>query len=429
MPLTYTGAVHRYVTMLALIIAGEIVFGLPFHTARFFRPTLLEAFGFTNTELGDLFAVYGITAMLSYFPGGALADRFPARSLLTASLFATAAGGLFMATLPAAMPMGLLYGFWGVTTIFLFWGALIRATREWGGESTQGLAFGVLEGGRGLVAALTATLALAVFAAIMPDNVEAVNDEVRRAGMRSIILVYTAAAFIAGVLTWFTVPVPDAAGYRNPHPLRGMAAVLKRPVIWAHAAVIVCAYCAYKGLDNYSLYAVQVLGMDEVRGAALATWGSWVRPIAAVVAGVVADRFGAARSIGVAFAVLAVSWILLGVSSADEAALGIVYLNLFVTFFAVFALRGIYFALLEENRTPPYLTGAAVGLVSLVGFTPEIFFAPITGRILDANPGIVGFQYYFLFLAGVMVLGVLVVLALLALRRKGSLWPGQEPPR
>ena len=91
MPLTYTGAVHRYVTMLALIIAGEIVFGLPFHTARFFRPTLLEAFGFTNTELGDLFAVYGITAMLSYFPGGALADRFPARSLLTASLFATAA--------------------------------------------------------------------------------------------------------------------------------------------------------------------------------------------------------------------------------------------------------------------------------------------------------------------------------------------------
>jgi len=36
--------------------------------------------------------------MISYFPGGALADRFPARSLLTASLFATGAGGLFMAT-------------------------------------------------------------------------------------------------------------------------------------------------------------------------------------------------------------------------------------------------------------------------------------------------------------------------------------------
>ena len=412
--------------MLALIVAGEIVFGLPFHTARFFRPTLLEVFGFTNTQLGDLFAIYGVTAMISYFPGGALADRFPARSLLTASLFATGAGGLFMATIPPAMPMGLLYGFWGVTTIFLFWGALIRATREWGGESSQGVAFGVLEGGRGLVAALIASLALAVFASIMPENVSLASDEVRRNGMRSIILVYTAAAFIAGVLTWFTVPVPAAQAAVNRHPLHGMSVVLKRPVIWAHAAVIVCAYCGYKGLDNYSLYAVQVLGMDEVRGAALSTWGSWIRPVAAVVAGVLADRFDAARSIGVAFAVLAVSWVLLGLSSADAAALHIVYLNLFVTFFAVFALRGIYFALLEENRTPAYLTGAAVGLVSLVGYTPEIFFAPITGRILDANPGIVGFRHYFLFLAGIAVVGILVVLALLGLRRKGKLWPARD---
>jgi len=63
---------------------------------------MLDVFGFTNTQLGDIFAVYGLTAMLSYFPGGALADRFSARFLLTASLFATAAGGLYMAMIPGA---------------------------------------------------------------------------------------------------------------------------------------------------------------------------------------------------------------------------------------------------------------------------------------------------------------------------------------
>jgi drug/metabolite transporter (DMT)-like permease len=92
----------------------------------------------------------------------------------------------------------------------------------------------------------------------------------------------------------------------------------------------------------------------------------------------------------------------------------------------VFALRGIYFALLEENRTPAYLTGAAVGLVSLVGYTPEIFFAPITGRILDANPGVVGFRHYFLFLAGIAMLGIVVVTVLLKLRRSGLAWPAQR---
>ena len=137
-----TNLMRRILFITALVIAGEMVFGLPFHTARFFRPTLLEVFGFTNTQLGDLFAVYGITAMLSYFPGGALADRYSARKLLTLSLFATAAGGLYMATIPGAMQMALLYGFWGVTTIFLFWGALIRATRDWGGQAAQGTAFG-----------------------------------------------------------------------------------------------------------------------------------------------------------------------------------------------------------------------------------------------------------------------------------------------
>ncbi len=33
--------------------------------------------------------------------------------------------------------------------------------------------------------------------------------------------------------------------------------------VWAQAAVIICAYCAFKGLDNYSLYAVQVLGSTK----------------------------------------------------------------------------------------------------------------------------------------------------------------------
>jgi len=413
--------------MLALIVAGEIVFGLPFHTARFFRPTLLEVFGFTNTQLGDLFAVYGITAMIAYFPGGALADRYSARFLLTASLFATAAGGLFMATIPVALPMAILYGYWGVTSVFLFWGALIRATREWGGQTSQGMAFGILEGGRGVVAALVSTLALAIFAAIMPENVGQASDEVRRSGMQSIILVYSLAAFAAAALTWLTVPVPDPISYKRSNPLHGMGVVLGRPIIWAQAAVIICAYCGYKGLDNYSLYAVQVLGMDEVRGAALATYGAWVRPFAAVIAGLVADRFSAARSISVTFGVLIVAYLLLGTTAPDASTLNVVYANLFVTFFAVFALRGIYFALLEENRTPAFLTGAAVGLVSLIGYTPEIFFAPITGRILDANPGLVGFQHYFLFLAAIAALGVVVVVWLLWLRRGGQekLWPAK----
>ncbi|MDH3942315.1 MAG: MFS transporter, partial [Xanthomonadales bacterium] len=140
---------HRIFYMLGLILAGEAIYALPFHVTRFFRPTVLEVFDLTNTELGTAQAVYGVIAMLSYFPGGPLADRFPARKLLAWSLWSTAAGGLYMATMPGFRGALIIWGFFGFTTILLFWAALIRATREWGGIKEQGRAFGFLEGGRG----------------------------------------------------------------------------------------------------------------------------------------------------------------------------------------------------------------------------------------------------------------------------------------
>src|SRR5690349_6241752 len=117
----------RIAEMAALIFAGEAIFGLPFHVARFFRPTLLEVFALSNTELGAVFSAYGVLAMLAYFPGGALADRYSARKLLSASLVLTALGGLYMLSIPDLRGLTLLFALYGVTTILLFWAALIRA--------------------------------------------------------------------------------------------------------------------------------------------------------------------------------------------------------------------------------------------------------------------------------------------------------------
>ncbi len=419
----------RTLHIVALIVSGEMIFGLPFHTARFFRPTLLDAFGFTNTQLGDLFAVYGVTAMLAYFPGGALADRFSARGLLTTSLVTTAIGGVYMASYPNAVQMAILYGYWGVTTIFLFWAALIRATREWGGNTSQGTAFGLLDGGRGLAAAMFAAFTVTVLAGYLPADATLSTDEERRAGFRTVILLYSAVTLGAAVLVWFIVPRPGQAVATRRNPLAGMAIVLRRPIIWAQAAVIICAYCGYKGLDTYSLYAVQVLGMDEIEGARLATAGAYIRPIAAVAAGLIADRFDAARTLRWSFAILMLAYSALAFALPETTGLIVIYVNLFISFFAVFALRGVYFALLGQTRTPPNITGAAVGMVSFVGYTPEIFFAPIAGRILDASPGAPGHLDYFRFLAIIAGIGIAVVSWLIWLNRPGKQggWAEQEP--
>ncbi len=72
----------------------------------------------------------------------------------------------------------------------------------------------------------------------------------------------------------------------------------------------------------------------------------------------------------------------------------------------------MYFALLEETTISKNITGTAVGLISVIGFTPDVFFAAISGRLLDAAPGIEGHQHFFMLLAVISVIGMVATMIL-----------------
>jgi sugar phosphate permease len=402
--------VERATFMIALIIAGEAVFSLPFHVARFFRPTVLQVFELTNTELGGAQAVYGVVAMLAYFPGGPLADRFSARSLLTASLLATSAGGLYFATFPPYEALGLLFGFWGITTILLFWAALIRATREWGGPDEQGRAFGILDGGRGLFAAVMAAAAVMVFQALLPEDAAEITPAERARALGGIIYTYTAVTAGAGALCWLFVPGQQPVRPPSVGLLEHVGGVVRMPRIWLQALVVVCAYIGYKGVDDYALYAVQAYGMNEVEGAEVATLSAWVRPFAAVGAGWLADRTRASSVASACFMLLVGAYAWLALATPRPSALWVLYLNVLVTCAAIFGLRGVYFALFEEGQVPLAVTGTAVGFVSVVGYTPDIFVNLVGGVLLDRSPGVEGHQHFFLFLGAAALVGLLASL-------------------
>ena len=72
----------------------------------------------------------------------------------------------------------------------------------------------------------------------------------------------------------------------------------------------------------------------------------------------------------------------------------------------VYSLRPLYFAIMEEGKIPYALTGTAVGIVSVVGYTPDIFVGPLMGLLLDNSPGEAGHRHLFLFLAMFACLGL-----------------------
>jgi sugar phosphate permease len=419
--------VRRALALLALIVAGESIFFLPFVLPRVFRPTILEVFGLSNTELGTAFALYGIVAMAAYALGGPLADYFCPRKLLAIALVGTSLGGILLAQSPSLATLKTLYAYWGFTTIALFWAALIRVTRQWGGKLAQGSAFGLLDGGRGLLTAVTGSFVVALYAFLLPQDVETATLEVRASALQQIILILASITFFSSVLVFFLLPkrMEKEQATLPGWSLRGTWQIATMPTVWLQAIIIVCAYVGFKATDDFSLYAKEVLQIDEVEAARIGTYSLWMRPLAAIAAGFLADRFTAGIMTAISFVLLLAGSALLATDVLSASMVVPYILTIVCASLGIFALRGLYFAIMEEGQVPMAFTGSAVGLVSVIGYTPDVFMGPVMGYLLDSAPGAVGHRHVFFVVMAFSGVGLIasVVFFWLTNRRGGSFQP------
>lgn len=385
--------------MVVLSVSGGVIFYLPFLQEVYYKP-LANALELNNAQVGSLLSAFGVTAMLSYVPGGWLADRMSPRILLTSSLLLTGGSGLYFATFPSYAISLVLHAVWGVTITLLFWGAMIRVTRNWAPADEQGKAFGILETGRGFGEVLSSMAILAVFG-VLGSNAFALS---------MVIVQFSTLILVLGVLAWFTID--DEAGGQNvaeDQPKVGMKeilAVLRMPAVWLIAIVILAGYCAYWGTFRFTSYSSDIFLMSVTMAAALSVGKLWMKPIAALSAGIISDKFGIAKSIAFLFVVLAASFTLFALMPGVPSLLPVMIVNVAVASLAIFAMRGIYFALLEEGGIPVVVTGTAAGIISVVGYTPDIFMPLLGGVLLDRFPGVEGYRYFFLTVAGICLVGL-----------------------
>ncbi len=388
--------------LVLLILAGESVFILPFVLSRVFRPTVLEVFGLDNLQLGLCFSVYGIVALLSYLFGGPLADKFAPGKLIAVALWMTALGGLVYATFPGYAVLKILYGYWGFTTIFLFWAPMIKATRIWGGSDSQGKAFGFLDGGRGLVGALFGAMGVLVFSLFISSEISEVTISESRAAFQQVILVSAGIVALVGMLVWFFMKLDKQTEQEimlEKITTSQVKEVLTLPSVWLLMIIILCAYLCYKITDVFSLYAKDVMFYSHVQSAQVGTFLLFIRPLVGVVIGVVADRSQTTFWLVVGFIVSLLGALLFATEIITSSATVLFFASTLVVATGVYATRSLYFAVMEKGKIPLVLTGTAVGLISLIGYTPDIFAGPAMGYLLENSPGAKGHQHVFWMLA------------------------------
>ena len=405
---------QKSLSLLYLVIVGELVFSLPFHISRFFRPSLLEEFSYTNTMLGYAFSIYGLTALMCYLPGGYIADKVSPKYLLFLSLLLTSIGGLFLLTKPGYLGLCLIYGFWGITTILFFWAALIKATRNIAGDR-QGFSFGVLEAGRGLVASLCGSIAVLIYSSNFIANLISKLFYTSESSLYAVIFFYSLITFLSSMMVLFFFR--DTNIKENKKININFDNIFKNIVpIICISIVVLAAYSGYKGIDYYVYYFYEIFEYSKEKSSQVITNLSYLRPIAAILAGIIADKISSKLSCLTLFISMIFSYTVLSFINFSSSTLILIYLNFIISMIAIFSLRGIFYSLLEEVKLPITITGIAVGIVSFVGYMPDIFIGPIFGYFLDKSGEINSFQNCFVVLLIFSLVGLIASLKLLKIR-------------
>lgn len=403
---------NKYFKLAILCLVAETIYLNAYMRWNFYDP-LMAALNLNNTQFGTLASVYGISSMLFYAPGGWLADRFPARKILFGGFLCTGILGLYFATFPSYQELLFIHFAWGILATFTFWAALIKATRGLGNSSEQGKLFGFLEGGRGLMGAAYSFLALGMFG-VWGESV---------LGIRWIIVAYSILPIIGAFLVWFTLDDKnDTSNSDDRIRLRDITMVLKMPAVWLISLIVLSSYSVYMGSTYLTPYFTTVLGASVTLAGFLAIVRNYVLMLLGGPAGgYIADKTGSiSRVILCCFVLMIISLALFAFLPPNTSMILVMVGVMIMLSASMFGMRGIYFATLDEVDIPQRVTGTAIGVISVIGFFPEVYMNLLAGNLLDKFQGAQGYQMIFLVMLGFAVLGFISTVLLSQIIKKNQ---------
>lgn len=413
---------NRFLQSLFIVISGEAIFMLPFLIPRLYRPLILDAWSLTNTDIGVGFAAYGVTSTLSYLVGGSFADNYNPKILISSSLGATALAVVYLVLYPSPTSFVATYAFFGMSTVLLMWGALIKTTHVIGGEANRSAALGILDSGRGLVAAIASSGLLILVSLNFP---ELASRDDQLAALRWIYFSVAGFVLLLAVATWVSLSnLNMLQKNERTWSFKNALESIKDSRVWLLSVVILSSYCGYKGIDNYSIYLNNIHKISVERTSQLMSILLWLRPFSVLAIGFLSDVFQRRVRRG-RFHMLTILLLAAGISQTLLAFFGFLDFILAFSVMAtsvcfVYGLRAVYFSVFGDLKIQNYLIGTTVGIVSFVGFLPDIFLGYVSGRLVDTFPGELGFRYTFLFTAVCLFAGSVASVCLAFKTEKSS---------
>ncbi len=398
-------ALKRYSQLAVLVIAAGAIYPL-IYLRQNFEVSILESFGITATELGQSYAMLGVIFVLTYVPSGWLADRVSPRLLVSFSLAATGLLGIWFSTMPSFPTLTIIFAGWGIATGLTFWSAMIKAVAVLGKREEQGRFFGILDGGRGLVEAILASIVVWLFAHWLQDLGDPTEVALRKVIWFYVIFMLALAPTVIFVIDDRRPEKADPKS-NDINFWRDLKFILAKQEVWLSGFCILCGYQLFWATYSFSAYMQQNYGLTAVAVGTITVAKLWMRPIGAAAAGFAGDFLDREKVLAWLLVAGAVSLATM-VALPTTAGTGMLLTVVLIVGLTTYAIRGIFWATLDSCNIPVRIKGLAIGTISLVGYSPDIYLPLINGPLLEAYPGKLGYSIYF---SGIAFMGLIGALA------------------
>ncbi|MBU3182151.1 MFS transporter [Clostridium psychrophilum] len=411
----------RYFQFFLIVLAAGSIFPIIYLRTNY-QQTLLQVFNMTLPQLNSIYSVLGIVWVVGYFPSGLISDKFSAKWLLSISLFGVAAAGFWFAQIPSYKNVVVIYGIWGIFSVFTFWSAHMKIVKLLAKKEEEGRFFGILDGGRGVVEALLASLALYIFTKVMGGSTNLANN---RSAIVSIIYMYSIVVFVVGILVTIFVENDKKAGYqkvagvapKQKVKLSDFEGVFKNKYVYIMGGIIFMSYTVYWTVYYLGGFLQGNVGVDAVSVATIMLIVLWMRPVGGVIGGFLADKFGKERTLSGALLGAVVCLLLISILPTSLSK-NIFYALIILGGIFLYSIRGVYWSLLGDAKIDDKILGAAIGLISLVGYLPDIILPIFNSALFKTFGDKGGYNAYFIASAVMGVIGIALVTVFTNLNKK-----------
>lgn len=411
----------RYFQFFLIVLAAGAIFPIIYLKTNY-QETLLQVFNMTLPQLNSIYSVLGLVWVAGYFPSGLLSDKFSAKWLLAISLFGTAAGGFWFAQIPSHANVTVIYGIWGVFSVFTFWSAHLKIVKLLTKKEEEGRFFGILDGGRGVVEALLASFALFIFTKAMGGGTSLAD---KTSAMVSIIYMYSIVLVVVAVL--ITIFVQDDKKVKSEKSVEEASKekvhisdfieVFKNKYVFIMGGIIFMSYAVFWTVYYLGGFLQSNVGVSAINVASIMLVVLWMRPVGGIIGGFLADKIGKGKTLSGALIGAAIGLVLIAILPTS---LGKGMFNTLVIFIGLclYGIRGTYWSLLGDTKIDNKIVGAAIGLISFIGYLPDIILPIFNSALFKTFGDNGGYNAYFIASAIMAILGVTLVILFTTLNKK-----------